>query len=77
MMRVSLTIRGVAEEADPAATQDDNNGQRRFPDMTIDDAKKGADYYFCKQNYHVYKKIITRIALGYYKAPELKCEDKP
>lgn len=40
----------------------------------IDDGKKGIDYFFCKNNFLKYKKVKTSIGLGYYKAPELKCD---
>lgn len=45
-----------------------------FPDFTIDDSKKGADYFYCSNNLSKYlKRIITNIGLGYYKPPKLKC----
>jgi hypothetical protein len=46
-----------------------------IPDRIINDAKKGADYYFCKDNLSKYKKVITNRAIGHYKPPKLKCKD--
>ncbi|MBZ9730540.1 hypothetical protein LB467_12670 [Salegentibacter sp. JZCK2] len=53
--------------------QDDAGGWLKFPDMSTDDAKKGADYYFCENDLTNYKKVITNIAIGYYDAPKLNC----
>jgi hypothetical protein len=41
---------------------------------SIDDSKKGADYYFCKRNLLKYKRIITRTAMGWYEAPSINCK---
>jgi len=38
-----------------------------------DDAKKGVDYYFCKSNLKIYKRVNTTYALGYYDVPKLNC----
>jgi hypothetical protein len=54
--------------------QDDMNGVNDFPSNSIDDAKKGVHYYFCRNNLSVYKKIITNTGIGYYDAPKLKCD---
>ena len=53
--------------------QDDKGGTIKYLDFTIDDAQKGADYYFCKNDLTKYKKVITNIGIGYYDAPDLKC----
>lgn len=47
-----------------------------IPEYTIDDSKKGANYYFCKNDLSKYKRIITNIGIGYYKPPKLKCKNK-
>jgi hypothetical protein len=39
----------------------------------IDDAMKGADYYFCKSDPSKYKRVITGIATGWYKPPTIRC----
>ena len=44
-----------------------------LPEFLIDDAQKGAHYYFCKNNLLKYKRIITSKAAGYYRPPKLKC----
>jgi hypothetical protein len=40
----------------------------------INDAKKGEDYYFCRNNLLKYKKVRTRMAMGYYEPPKLRCK---
>ena len=35
---------------------------------------KSCHYYFCKNNFSKYKKVISRIAIGYYEPPQMKCE---
>lgn len=40
----------------------------------IDDSKKGTDYYFCKRNLKIYKKVTTNIATGYYQIPKINCK---
>ncbi len=42
---------------------------------SIDDSKKGVDYYICKNNILRYKKITTRTAMGWYKPPKVICFD--
>lgn len=46
-----------------------------IPEHSIDDSRKGANYYFCKNNLSKYKRLITNIGMGYYKPPKLKCND--
>ena len=41
--------------------------------VTIDDSKKAADYFFCKKNPAKYVRVITNVALGYYKPPTIDC----
>lgn len=45
------------------------------PEIRIDDAKKGMDYYFCKNNLTKYKKVKTSVAMGWYEPPTLKCHE--
>ena len=44
-----------------------------IPDFSTDDSRKGAHYYFCKNDLSKYKRVVTNIGLGYYKPPQLKC----
>jgi hypothetical protein len=53
--------------------QDNDGGWRIIPDISVDDSKKGADYYFCQNDLTNYKKVITNKAIGYYDAPKLNC----
>jgi hypothetical protein len=41
---------------------------------SIDDAAQAADYFFCRSNLHVYKRVITNKAIGYYDPPNVKCK---
>lgn len=43
-------------------------------DFSINDAQKGVDYYFCKNDLSKYKKVITDKGIGYYNAPKLNCD---
>jgi hypothetical protein len=46
-----------------------------IPSSTINNAaKKGADYYFCRNDLSKYRKVITNNTIGYYKPPKLKCK---
>lgn len=45
-----------------------------IPDSSIDDAKKGAHYYFCRKDAFRYKRVVTNITTGYYEPPKLKCK---
>lgn len=47
-----------------------------IPNLIIDDSKKAVDYYFCKNNLLKYKKVTTKIAMGWYRYPKLKCNCK-
>ena len=51
----------------------DSTGLQVLPEFTIDDSQRGAHYYFCRDNYLVYKKVTTNIAMGYYDTPKLDC----
>ena len=42
--------------------------------INTDDSQKAAHYYFCKDNFTKYKRIITIIGMGYYTPPDLKCD---
>ena len=44
-----------------------------IPEFSTNDSKKGADYYFCKNDLSNYKRVITNKGMGYYKVPSLKC----
>jgi len=45
-----------------------------FPHRIYDDSKKAMDYYFCKSNLRIYKKVYSKIAIGWYEPPQLNCE---
>jgi hypothetical protein len=53
--------------------QDDQGGLIQFAQKVTDDSKKGIDYYFCRSDPTIYKKVISNKPLGYYDAPLLKC----
>lgn len=40
-------------------------------DYPMDDQRKGADYYFCKNNLSKHRRVITNIGIGYYEPPEI------
>jgi hypothetical protein len=40
----------------------------------LDDGVQAADYYFCKSNLSVFKKVITSTAVGGYEPPKLDCK---
>lgn len=46
----------------------------KFLDFGTDDTKQGADYYFCRNNLSVYKRVITNKAIGYYDPPNIMCK---
>ena len=52
---------------------DDENA---YPDYLLDESIKGADYYFCKNDLSIYKRVVTRIAMGWYDPPKLNCNKK-
>jgi hypothetical protein len=43
-------------------------------DFETDDSKQGTDYYFCRSNLSVYKRVITNVAIGYYNPPHITCK---
>lgn len=45
-----------------------------IPDRIINDTKKGAVYYFCKNDLSNYKKTASSTLTKYYKPPKLKCK---
>lgn len=51
--------------------KDDEGGWINILDPIIDDKKKGAKYFFCKNNLKIYKRIITN--LGFIPVPKVKC----
>jgi hypothetical protein len=42
--------------------------------ITINELKKGTDYYFCRLDLTKYKKVITNSAIGFYDAPNFECD---
>ena len=44
-----------------------------LPEYSINDAQKGASYYFCRNDLSKYKRVVTNIATEYYRPPKLKC----
>jgi hypothetical protein len=70
---VPLTSEALAVFKQYDLLQHDDNGRRKTASFTIDESKKGAHYYFCKNNFSVYKRVITNIGVGYYTAPLIKC----
>jgi hypothetical protein len=56
--------------------QDDDNGKRQTPSSVIDESKRGVHYYFCKNDFSIYKRVITSIAFGYYEGPSVNCENR-
>ena len=44
-----------------------------IPDVNSRYSKGAVHYYFCKTDYMKYKKINSKISIGYYKAPNLNC----
>ncbi|MCP1997575.1 hypothetical protein [Flavobacterium sp. HSC-61S13] len=49
-----------------------NEEESPFIDFETDEKKKGAKYFFCKNNLKKYKRVITN--LGIIKTPKLNCE---
>ena len=45
-----------------------------IPVFFRDDAKKGTDYFFCKNNLRKYKGTNSNIATGYLKPPNIDCK---
>lgn len=41
-----------------------------------DEKKRGANYYFCRNNFAKYKRVITSRAIGGHETPKLKCDKK-
>lgn len=52
------------------------NGFIGIPETSahIDHSKKGAHYYFCRDNLIQYKKVYSKAAMGYYEPPKFKCK---
>ena len=44
------------------------------PMYVVTGRQKGFGYYFCKNNFSKYKKVISRAAVGSYEPPQIKCE---
>jgi hypothetical protein len=40
----------------------------------LDDAMKAANYYFCRNNLSIYKRVISNKAIGYYDPPDITCK---
>lgn len=45
-----------------------------FDNWKIDDSKKSAHIYFCKNDITKFKKVQTNKGIGYYKTPRLQCD---
>jgi hypothetical protein len=45
-----------------------------IPDFSTNDDHKRKHYYFCKNDLSIYKRVITKVSLGNYKPPQLKCK---
>ncbi|MEN8250631.1 MAG: hypothetical protein ABFS32_16985 [Bacteroidota bacterium] len=43
-------------------------------EFIIDDGKKGASYYFCRDDFSKYKKVVSAVAIG-YDIPKLHCPE--
>lgn len=54
--------------------QFNENGLVIYPDLSTDDSQKAVDYYFCKNNFKIFKKVISKIGIGYYTPPKLNCK---
>jgi hypothetical protein len=52
--------------------QDDENGMILLPDSSIDDNKKGVDYFFCKSDSRKFKRIISN--KGFVSVPTINCK---
>jgi len=57
-----LTERGTKKDLD------------RFLIFGTDDLKRGAHYYFCRNNLSYFKRVISSKAIGYYDPPNVKCQ---
>ncbi len=68
-----LTAEALAVYQKYGLLQDDRGGLLTVPDLWIDDAKKGVHYYFCPDDLSRYRKVTTRIAMGWYTPPKLRC----
>lgn len=44
-----------------------------IPDETGRYSEGAVHYYFCKTNYLKYKKVNSKVSIGYYKPPSLNC----
>ncbi|MFN3757507.1 MAG: hypothetical protein ACK4RM_11180 [Flavobacterium sp.] len=44
-----------------------------IPDGIGESSEGGVHYYFCKSNLLKYKKVKSKIAIGYYEPPKLNC----
>ena len=54
--------------------QDDEKGTIQFPENVLDETQKSAIYYFCRNNFRIYKKIETNRGQFYDRAPEISCD---
>lgn len=52
------------------------NDSKAYPEFVIDESIKGAHYYFCKNNLSIYKRVVTKTAMGWYNLPKLNCNTK-
>ncbi|MBC8592807.1 hypothetical protein H8744_05980 [Oscillospiraceae bacterium N12] len=52
------------------------NYENAYPDYLLDESIKGAHYYFCKNDLSIYKRVVTRVGIGWYDPPKLNCYKK-
>lgn len=45
-------------------------------EFATDDAIESVDYFFCKANPKIFKRVITRTAIGHYDVPLVSCQAK-
>lgn len=66
---------GIADSIDlldPSVTLDDyTDNYIHYPDKV---KTKGVNYYCCRKNPTKYKRVITKMATGWYEPPKVKCK---
>ena len=51
-----------------------NEYKFEIPDISTDDRRKGATYFFCRNNLFKFKRVITNKGRGSYDPPKLDCD---
>lgn len=69
----SLTDEALAIFSKYNLLQDDMGGELKLPDNSIDEEEKFVFYYFCKNDFRKYKKVVTNKGWFYNNAPEINC----